>query len=97
MFMCNYQGKVSILCHVVNQLFLSAVVWLEVVVHVTKPVELVFVLHQSLIAKLFLFQAFIVVMTTEPKVELESGNQGLKLLLSCYESLQGVQIIISFV
>lgn len=40
-----YQGKAFILCHVVDQLVLGAVVWLKVVVHVTKPVELVFILN----------------------------------------------------
>ena len=76
-----------VLSHVVDELVLSAVVCLEVVVHVTKPVELVPILNQSLVAKLLLLQAFVVVMTTETKVELESGNQGLELLLCCNESL----------
>lgn len=82
-----YQGKAFILCHIVDELVLSAVVCLEVVVHVTKPVELVSILNQFLVAKLLLFQAFVVVITTEPKIELESRNQGLELLLCCNKSL----------
>jgi hypothetical protein len=86
-----YHGKALILCHVVDELVLSAVVGLEVVVHVTKPVELDSILNQSLVAKLLLFQTFVVVVTTEPKVELESGNQGLEFLLCCNKSLWDVQ------
>ena len=82
-----HRGKLSILSHVVHQLLLRAVVWLIVVVHVTKPVERVLVLNQSLITQLFRFQAFIVIVTTEPKVEFESRNQRLELLLCCNESL----------
>lgn len=82
-----YLGKAFVLSHVINELVLSAVVCLEVVVHVTKPVELVLILNQSLVAKLLLLQTFVVVITTETKVELESRYQGLELLLCCNKSL----------
>ena len=83
----SYQGKVFIFCHVVDELFFSTVVCLEVVVHVTKPVELVLIVNQLLVAQLLFFHAFVIVMATEPKIELESRYQGLELLLCCNKSL----------